>query len=106
VKEKSQMKLTVLGTSLMVQSDDKKEQLQAIIDYFEKKIEEVKNKLPKAEPLKIAIIAALNIIDELFKLKADLKQQSARVDTTADEKEVEKITNYMIQKIDSILPGL
>jgi cell division protein ZapA len=103
VNEKTQMKVTLLGTSLMVQSDDKEEQLQSIVNYFEKKIDEVKKKLPTAEPLKIAIIAALNIIDELFKIQAAQEQRAAETNDASDAEEVEKITRNMIQKIDSIL---
>ena len=102
--EKTQMKVTLLGTSLMVQSVDNEEQLHAVVRYFENKIAEVKKKLPAAEPLKIAIIAALNIIDELFKMQATHKRQTAENDYASEAEEVEKITLNMIEKIDSILP--
>lgn len=105
MKEKTQLKVTLLGTSLMVQSDDNEEQLHSIVSYFEKKLEEVIKKLPHAEPLKIAIIAALNIIDELFKIQVVYRQKSTETNKSSDAEEVEKMTQNMIQKIDSILPG-
>lgn len=104
MNEKTQMKVTLLGTSLMVRSDDSQEQLQSIVKYFENKIAEVKKKLPAAEPLKIAIITALNIIDELLKIQAANDRNPAEADSAADAEEVEKITRNIIQKIDSILP--
>lgn len=98
MKEKTQLKVTILGTSLMVQSDEDAEHLQSVLKFFEKKVDEVKRKLPGTEPVKLAIIAGLNLVDELFKTQAALKQNSGN---EADE--AERITRRIIQKLDNIL---
>jgi cell division protein ZapA (FtsZ GTPase activity inhibitor) len=98
LKEKTQLKVTILGTSLMVQSDEDAEHLQAVLTYFEKKVGEVKKKLPGTEPVKLAIITGLNLVDELLKIQSVLKKNS-----NSEDLEAERITRRMIQKLDNIL---
>jgi cell division protein ZapA len=104
LKEKNQLKVTLLGTSLMIQSDEDAEHLQTVIQYFEKKIDEVKKRLPATEPIKLAILAGLNIVDELLKIQTQVRaQQSSAHDSVNEAEEVERITRRMIQKLDNIL---
>ena len=97
------MKVTLLGTSLMVQSDKDLDHLHTVVHYFEKKLEEVKKRLPYAEPLKISIIAALNIVDELLTIQTSLRHQTSDTIINNEATEVEKIAQHMIQKINSVL---
>lgn len=104
MKEKNQLKVTLLGTSLMIQSDEDAEHLQAVIQYFEKKIDEVKKRLPTTEPIKLAVLAGLNIVDELLKIQTQVRtQQASAHDSVNEAEEVERITRRMIQKLDNIL---
>jgi len=104
LKEKNQLKVTLLGTSLMIQSDEDAEHLQAVIQYFEKKIDEVKKRLPATEPIKLAVLAGLNIVDELLKIQTQVRtQQASAHDSVNEAEEVERITRRMIQKLDNIL---
>jgi len=104
LKEKNQLKVTLLGTSLMIQSDEDAEHLQAVIQYFEKKIDEVKKRLPTTEPIKLAVLAGLNIVDELLKIQTQVRtQQASAHDSVNEAEEVERITRRMIQKLDNIL---
>lgn len=104
MKEKNQLKVTLLGTSLMIQSDEDAEHLQAVIQYFEKKIDEVKKRLPATEPIKLAVLAGLNIVDELLKIQTQVRtQQASAHDSVNEAEEVERITRRMIQKLDNIL---
>jgi cell division protein ZapA len=98
LKEKTQLKVTILGTSLMVQSDEDAGHLQTVLAYFEKKVDEVKRKLPGTEPVKLAIIAGLNLVDELLKIKESLKRNAG-----GEAEEAERITQSIIQKLDNIL---
>jgi cell division protein ZapA (FtsZ GTPase activity inhibitor) len=97
------MRVTLLGTSLMVQSEKDLDHLQGVVHCFEKKIEEVKKHLPYTEPLKLSIIAALNIIDDLLSLQDSTRQQTLESAHDNEAIEVEKIAQHMIQKIDSAL---
>jgi len=67
--EKRQLRIDVLGTSLVVQSDESAEHLARLASFVKAKVEEVKSRYSFAEPLTVALLAALNIADELFKTR-------------------------------------
>ena len=66
-EEKISFKL--LGENFTVKSDVSKEYFLSLIEYLEKKLEEVKEKLPNLSNIKVVIFAALDIADELFRKK-------------------------------------
>ena len=96
---KNQLKVQMFGTSFTIQANEDTEQLQKILHYLEQKIKEVKQKLPNADPIKLTIIAALNIVDELFKARTNNYEQLSEQDTG----EIEKITQNIINKLDDAL---
>jgi len=65
--EKRQLRIEVLGTSFTIQSDESAEHLARLSAYVKAKIEEVKGRYTFADPLTIAVLAALNIADDMFK---------------------------------------
>ena len=67
--EKRQLRIDVLGTSFVIQSDESAEHLSRLSAYVKSKIEEVKSRYSFADPLTVAMLAALNIADELFKTR-------------------------------------
>jgi cell division protein ZapA len=103
VNNKTNLKITLLGTSLLVRSDKDLNHLHTVVQYFEKKLEEIKKRLPNAEPLKLSIIAALNIIDELLAIQASSSQQRSETLIKDEALEMEKIAQKMIQKLDTVL---
>ncbi|MGA2480636.1 MAG: cell division protein ZapA [Spirochaetia bacterium] len=67
--EKRQLRIDVLGTSFVIQSDESAEHLARLSTYVKSKIEEVKSRYTFADPLTVAMLAALNIADEMFKTR-------------------------------------
>ncbi len=67
--EKRQLRVEVLGTSFVIQSDESPEHLAHLSSFVKARIEEVKSRYTFADPLTIALLAALNIADELFKTR-------------------------------------
>ena len=65
--EKRQLRIDVLGTSFVIQSDESAEHLARLSTYVKDKIEEVKARYTFADPLTVAVLAALNIADDMFK---------------------------------------
>jgi cell division protein ZapA (FtsZ GTPase activity inhibitor) len=65
--EKRQLRIEVLGTSFTIQSDESAEHMARLSSYVKSKIEEVKGRYTFADPLTIAVLAALNIADDMFK---------------------------------------
>ena len=97
--EKTQLKIKILGTSFSIQSGESREYLDSILDYYKSKVEEINEKTIKADPLKLAIIAGLNIVDELFKER----RRKTAVQPGGEGLELDKITERMINKINSSL---
>ncbi len=66
---KRQLKVELLGTTLTIQSNESPEHLSAISAYLKAKVEEVKEHYSFADPLTVALLAALNVTDELYRAR-------------------------------------
>ncbi len=65
--EKRQLKIDLLGASFTIQSNESPEHLSRVAGYLRARIEEVKARYSFADPLRVALLAALNVADELFR---------------------------------------
>jgi cell division protein ZapA (FtsZ GTPase activity inhibitor) len=97
--EKRQLRIDILGASFTIQSDESAEHLERVSAYLREKVEEVKARYPFATPLTLALLAALNIADELVKERSG---RSTRA-TPAGPKEIEEIAAGLIEQIDGAL---
>ena len=66
-----------------------------MVDYLNVKIEEVQKGFPVRDPMKISLLAALNVIDELFQAKGTGSEK--------DSVEIAQITNKLIHRIEESL---
>ena len=66
---KKSHKITILGQELSVLSDSEDEQVANVVQFVNKKMEEVLHSGNGLKTLNVAILAALNISEELLKLK-------------------------------------
>ncbi len=94
--EKRQLRIDVLGTSLVVQSDESAEHLARLSAYVKAKVDEVKSRYSFAEPLTVALLAALNIADELF------KSREGRGESPATQ-EISSVAERLLDRIDDDL---
>ena len=94
--EKRQLRIDVLGTSLVVQSDESAEHLARLASFVKMKVEEVKSRYSFAEPLTVALLAALNIADELFKTR------EGRGESVASQ-EISSMAERILDRIDEEL---
>jgi cell division protein ZapA len=94
--EKRQLRIDVLGTSFVIQSDESPEHLARLSSFVKDRIEEVKARYTFADPLTVAVLAALNIADDLFKARdgRELSTQSS---------EIENVAERLISRIDDEL---
>jgi len=99
--EKSQLKVKILGTVFAIQSAEKQEYLEEIIQYYKQKVQEINEKAPATDPLKAAILAGLNVTDELFKEKISKHTPASESEVSALE--LNQITERMINKINTSL---
>ena len=98
--EKRQLRIDVLGASFTIQSEESAEHLSKVSAYLREKVEEVKARYSFATPLTLALLAALNIADELVKERSG---RSARPVTAAAPREIEEIAADLIEQIDGAL---
>jgi cell division protein ZapA len=94
--EKRQLRIDVLGTSIVVQSDESAEHLARLASYVKGKVEEVKGRYAFAEPLTVALLAALNIADELF------KSRESRGESPVSQ-EISSVAQRLLDRIDESL---
>jgi cell division protein ZapA (FtsZ GTPase activity inhibitor) len=93
--------VNILGASFTVRSDGDPRHLQRVVDYLKNKVEEIQRKYADSttqDPVKISLLAGLNVVDELFR--------TGGVETMGVEAvELEKITERLIDTIDDSLLG-
>jgi cell division protein ZapA len=94
--EKRQLRIDVLGTSFVIQSDESPEHLARLSSFVRERIEEVKARYTFADPLTVAVLAALNIADDLFKSR-DGKDPPTQIS------EFENVAERLISRIDDEL---
>jgi len=83
--EKRQLRIDLLGTSFVIQSEESTEHLNRLAAHVRSRVEEVRKRYPFAEPLTVAVLAALNITDELFKVREGREPpESYEVDSVAE----------------------
>ena len=66
---KNSHKITILGQELSVLSDSEDEQVANVVQFVNEKMEEVLHSGNGLKTLNVAILAALNISEELLRLK-------------------------------------
>jgi cell division protein ZapA len=83
--EKRQLRIDVLGTSFVIQSDESPEHLATLSSFVKERVEEVKARYAFADPLTVAVLAALNIADDLFKAREGKPSlQSSEIENVAE----------------------
>jgi cell division protein ZapA (FtsZ GTPase activity inhibitor) len=98
---KNSLAVNILGASFTVQSSGDLQHLRRVVDYLEKKVTEIQRKYADSatqDPVKISLLAGLNVVDELFR--------TGGVETVDGEAvELERITERLIDTIDKSLMG-
>jgi len=94
--EKRQLRIDVLGTSFVIQSEESPDHLALLSSFVKDRIEEVKARYTFADPLTVAVLAALNIADDLFKARGGKELPAAA-------SEIESVTLKLISRLDEEL---
>lgn len=101
--------VNLLGTSFTIQADDDEQQLQKLLGYYERIVNEVSQISSVKTPLQISILSGIMLCDELYKEKSNsaLLQKGIQPGTAAisdeDSDEMERRTISMIDKISRVL---
>jgi cell division protein ZapA len=82
---KKSYKINILGQDLSVLSDAEDEQVANVVQFVNNKIEEVMQSKDGLKTLNVAILAALNISEELLKLKGMNKELCDNMENRAEK---------------------
>src|SRR5437667_3734044 len=89
---KNVVQVQIFGHSYTIRGEADHEYIMGVATYVDRKMREVTEKLPVASLSKVAILASLNIADELFKERAQrrsheeqLSRRTERLNAVLDE---------------------
>jgi len=82
---KKSYKIRILGQELSVLSDAEDEQVANVVQFVNKKIEEVLQVREGLKTVNVAILAALNISEELLKLKGVNRELCDQLEERAEK---------------------
>ena len=88
--KENKIKVEIFGTSYILRGESDIEYMQELASYVDRKMREIQRETGIISPTKIAILAALNIADELCKTSPG-KRESIGVDTTLAKRAIELI---------------
>ncbi|MBP8137189.1 MAG: cell division protein ZapA, partial [Candidatus Eisenbacteria bacterium] len=82
--DKAVVHVQILGQQLAIRGEADQEYILGVAGYVDRKMREITDKLPVASLSKVAILASLNIADELFKERASRERDGVSLgDRTA-----------------------
>src|SRR5512134_3722326 len=88
---KNVVQVQIFGHSYTIRGEAEQEYILGVASYVDRKMREITEKLPVASLSKVAILATLNIADELFKerarrekLERELTDRAARLNEMLD----------------------
>ena len=85
------IEVNILGSSFTIQSNYDPRYMAEVVAYLKEKVREVQTGSGVQDPLKVALLAALNVVDELLRKRGEASR------------EIEEITERLIERIDQSL---
>lgn len=82
-EKKQSVKVNIFGENYPVKGDADKEYILRVGKYVDVKMREVAEKLSNKSPLRVAVLVAMNITDELFKEREDKEKKLVDVEEKA-----------------------
>jgi len=98
------MRIELLGQSFTIRSDEDPEYLGDLVDYYATKLQEVRDSVDTTDPVKLAILAGLITVDELFQAREDAGMATTAPEREPEEQqELERITERLITRLNETL---
>ncbi len=69
----NKVKVTIFGQEYTIRGDASPEHIQQLAEYIDGKMRDISSQASSSSPMQVAILMALNVVDEYFQLK-NLKQ--------------------------------
>jgi cell division protein ZapA len=81
----SGIRVTIFGTEYPIKGDADPAYIKEVADYVDQKMRNIAKNAPMQSSLKVAILAALNIADELFKARTGKDKLLSELETKIDD---------------------
>ncbi|HUW68792.1 MAG TPA: cell division protein ZapA [bacterium] len=94
------VRVELLGASFTIQTDESKDYVESLIAYLRSKVETVKATARVDDPLKVSILAAIFLVDELYRERLDASARSGAPETEVD---LGSVAERLISRIDASL---
>ena len=82
--ERNEVRVQIFGTSYTIRGEADAAYVQNVAAYVDAKMREINEKLPVASVAKVAVLASLNLADELFREREERRRLSQSVSERAD----------------------
>ena len=82
--ERNEVRVQIFGTSYTIRGEADQAYVQRVASYVDAKMREINEKLPVASVAKVAVLASLNLADELFREREERRRLAESVTARAD----------------------
>ena len=82
---KNSYNITILGQQLSVMSDSEDDQVAEVVQFLKRKVDEILHSGNGLKTLNVAILAALNVSEELIKLKGVNRELCDQLENRAEK---------------------
>ncbi|MCK4426934.1 MAG: cell division protein ZapA [candidate division Zixibacteria bacterium] len=94
-ERKQSVKVNIFGEDYPIRGDAERVYILRVGKYVDQKMREVAERLSNKSPLRVAVLAAMNITDELFREREDKEKKLL---------DVEEKTQTLLEWLDSRVP--
>ncbi len=91
---RSKVRIEIYGRTYTVGSEEGEEHIVRLADYVDRKMREISELTSTISSLDIAVLTALNIADEMFKLR-----EQSQVHSSLAEEKVSNLLNLLEQEV-------
>jgi cell division protein ZapA len=78
------IEVNILGQNYTIKGDAPEEYMKKLAAFVDLKLKEVHNSAPNIAPLKAAILASLNIADELYRIREEQEKATSEIEEKAN----------------------
>jgi cell division protein ZapA len=82
---KKKYQIRVLGQDISVLSDSGDEHVEAVVSYVNDKVAEIQKNTKAINVLQVAVLAALNVADEYFKLQGEKEDICHQMESRSEQ---------------------
>lgn len=94
---KRNIDIDILGHKHTIKSDVEEDQILNVVNYLNEKIEEVLQTTKTVDTLNVLVLASLNIVGELFRIKDEETELRRQVENTS-----QRLINFIDSQIEDI----